>query len=225
MEKGSNSDMVEKKLKIKVCIPFHTEFKFCKPGLRELRDCKDIQFDIVARPTSVIAAGRNNLINDSRSCLLYQPLCSGYDYYLMCDSDIRFTLNDIRKLISNKKPVCFVPYKIHDKPHLYDCGIFHPKVHGFIIGRYKVETTGLKQVDWSAAGLSLIEAQVYENTEFPWYRQPVIRYLKSGNISSESIGFCMNLTAHGHEIWCDFDIHVEHKQRTQESYNFNLDEE
>lgn len=202
-------------MRVRVCVAYHGQLHpACKPGLDALRACKDIQFDIETRHTSVIAMTRNHMINDNNSNLIYQKLTLGYDGYLVVDDDIAFTLQDVLRVIAHDKDACHAPYKLHNTPSLFDCGKFHAMYPGFISERFPSTATGLTRVDWAAAGFAYYRASVFENLEYPWYRHPIIRVKKSAETASEDIGLCLNLRRHGYKIWCDFDVHIDHQLRS-----------
>lgn len=201
-------------MKVRVCVAYHGKLhEACQPGLEALRQCKEIDFQVETRPTSVIAKGRNSFINDLKSCLLYQKLTLGFDGYLVVDDDIEFTEQDALKLIGNGKSVCHAPYTLHGNDQVYDCGTFHPNFPGHIVQRYNTTSKGLKPVDWAAGGFAYYAAAVFEQIEYPWYRHPIIRVKQSAETASEDVGLCLNLRQHDIPIWCDFDIKIKHCSR------------
>ena len=84
-------------MKIRVCIPFYSEFESIKLGLQELDNCKEHEFVIEPRQGVNVANTRNSLINDQRSSKKYQNPLEGFDAFLTIDSDMEFTLNNILK--------------------------------------------------------------------------------------------------------------------------------
>lgn len=209
-------------MRAKVCIPFYTEFETTKGGLLELSYCQEVDFDIHPRQGPTVSRLRNNLINDGKSQKMYQSSPEGYDYFLMIDSDIGFKLQDVLKLISHNKDICVAPYKKHESQGKYDCGMFYPEQPGRILGNAVTTETGFKKIDWCGAGFMLMKSTVFEKMEYPWYRHPIVRFRDNQEIASEDVGFCMNAKEHGLDIWCDFDIELEHKKRNVSNFNWEL---
>lgn len=201
-----------KKLRIRVCVPFYSEFEAAKPGLEELDNCKEIDFVIEARQGALLSQLRNSLINDGLSSKKYQEAIEGFDSFLMIGSDSEFTLADILKMISHDKPIVSLPTLRHESETEYICGWFIKPV-GVVGGNYTTEKKGLHSVSWSSACMMLIQREVFKKTEYPWYRQPIIVKGDLQEVTSESIGFCMNVANSGYKIWCDFDKPVGHMPR------------
>ena len=210
-------------MKIRACIPFYNEFETNKPGLRELRDCKEIQFDIEPRQGSVVGRIRNSLFNDEKSQKIQQYPVGGYDYFLMIDSDIDFKLSHVLALIENDKDICCAPYKMHNNQELFDCGMFKPGEPGRIFNRFSTEQKGTYKVDWTGAGFMLIKAEALRAMSYPWYRHIIVKSGDEQSETSEDIGFCTNAKESNIDIWCDFDIPIGHRKRTTSDFNWNLD--
>ncbi len=71
-------------------------------------------------------------------------------------------------------------------------------------GNYKnYQGSGLEEVDFISAGLSLIKREVYERLPKPWYYSESEKY-------TEDFYFCMKAQEAGYKIYCDFDIIAEH---------------
>jgi len=208
-------------MRIRVCIAFYSEFEACKPGLRDLAQCKDHEFVIEPRQGTYIGATRNSLINDLKSSEIYQSPVEGFEAFLDIDSDIAFTLENVLQLIGHDKNIVCSPYLKHHSNTLYQVGSFD-STDGNIASRYDVGESGLKPVDWSGNGFRLTKRAVYEKMAFPWYRHQMVKVGEKQKEAGEDVGFCMNARAAGFEIWCDFDNQVQHRQRTEKSFNWEL---
>jgi len=213
-------------MKIRVCIPFYSEFEATKNGLLALKEFGGIEFDIVARQGSSIGYTRNSLINDLASIKICQTPAKGYDYFLMVDSDISFTLDDVLRLISHEKSICCAPYTMHSNPKLYSVGYFKTGKPGFIDTMASVSVTGFHRVDWSGAGFMLIKREVFSKMRYPWYRHNMVKISETEqDETGEDIGFCMGARNAGIDIWCDFDIKIKHTDRNKKSFDWKIEME
>lgn len=204
-----------KMLNIRVCVPYYpamTDYP-AKAGLEELRQCNNINFEVVERPGTYIWEIRNSLINDERSHLIHQkPLPR--DYFLDIDTDIYFTLGDIMLMIERDKDCITLPYLVHGSNCTYQCGWWGSKP-GLIGGKFTTREKGCKIINWSGNGMRLTKAHVYADMEYPWYYHPMIESGACRKEAGEDIGFSMNIAKAGYEVWCDFYNPVKHKQRNQ----------
>lgn len=207
-------------MRIRVGIPFYAEFEACKPGLAELRDCREHEFDVQPRQGTYIGKTRNSFINDLKSTKAWQkPL--PYDAFLDIDSDISFTLDDVLVMIAHNKDCISLPYLRQGGHDEYECGLWKD-IPGSLGGYFTPKTKGLRKVDWSGGGMRLTKAHVYEVMAYPWYFHPMIIKGDRQEEGSEDIGFCMNVAKAGFDIWMDFDRPVGHKLRTPQQFNWSI---
>ena len=205
-------------MKIKVCIPYYSEYEACKKGIQELESCADHEFVIVPMKCSVVSDGRNFLVDEGASTKTYHDPISGYDAFLFIDSDIEFTLKNVLVLIGAKKPISALPYETFNGSGIYQVGTWN-LVEGNIGMKYSSETSGWKRVDWIGGGMHLVMAHVYAKTEYPWYRHHLVQYRGNQQQTSEDLGFCIMARKAGFNIWCNFDYPVNHtKEETINEY-------
>jgi len=208
-------------MRIKVCLPFYSEFEFAKPGLQELLNCKEHQF--VVEPRQGVLAGRlrNSLIADKVSSDKHQLPVKGFDAFLTIDSDIGFTLKHVLKLISHDKDIVGCPYLEHGSDSDYVCGTFTYPL-GVIDSKYDTIQRNLGKVDWMGSGMMLIKSHVFEKMEYPWYRHYMITKGGFNEETGEDIGFCLQALKANFRVWCDFDNPVQHKPRSKEDFNTDI---
>lgn len=209
-------------MKIRVCVPFYSEFEFAKSGLKECLKCSEIEFSVEPRQGTIISRLRNSLLNDGKSKKVSQSPVSNFDYFLFVDSDIGFTLDNVLKLLSQDKEIIASPYLCHDNNGTYQCGVFYSDQPGNIKYRYTIYEKGTKEVDFVGAGFLLIKRSALEKIEFPWFREMLLEVGQDADIIGEDIGFCLNARKSGLKVYCDFDNPVKHNLRTANSFNWNL---
>ena len=226
-------------MKIRVVIPFATEYEDCKPLIKEMEACREHEFIIDAIQGCYVDNSRNQGVSTRRDNRVKQTPSEFHDIVLQLDSDITATLDDIldliQPIIDGFCEVTCAPYKCHDlqvKDSL-QCGIWENLNVGIVGEKYPLTAlnTGLKQVDWCGAGCLAIKSTVFDTLDFPWFDRPMIDQDDKRVRVVEDIGFCMTLTTKEIPLWCNFDITIKHRERTKESFNwhntpkssFNLD--
>ena len=198
-------------MRIKICISYYLEYSACKAGLAELAACKEHTFILSPLRGSVLALQRNTLISGCRSSKRHQKAEDGYDGFLTIDSDIEFTLEDVLSMINANKSIVALPYETKSKSGVYQVGKWG-RVKGDIGFKYGTSERGFKQVDWIGAGMHYVQAEVYANTEYPWYRHQLVQTEDLQSETGEDIGFCINIQKSGYTIWCNFDNPVQHNK-------------
>jgi len=164
--------------------------------------------------TDSIANKRNALITDGG----VTPL--DFDYFMFIDSDVAFRAEDVLRLLSHGKAVTAAPYTSQGEPDAYEAGTFlYP---GLIADRYDKNTTGLLSVDFVGAGFLLVKREVFLQLEHPWFRHTMIDIGGRKQEAGEDLSFCMLCSDAGIDIWCDFDIKLNHRLRTQKTFNWSL---
>ena len=202
---------------IRVCIPFYSDFETPKPGLRTLNK---FIFEICPRQGTYIADARNSFINDNKSNKIKQdPL--NYEWFLFIDSDIGFTKDDVNRLLEHKKEIISLPYKTHKDPTVYQCGYF-TNIQGNIKERISEKEKGLKEVDFSGAGMLLVNRSVFCKLDYPWFKDYTLTVGDSAVHVGEDISFCVSAKRAGYKIYCDLDYPVYHKLRNQDNIDFTI---
>lgn len=211
-------------MKICVCIPFYSEFETAKPGLRELEACKEIEFVIKPGHAPCLPVLRNKLINEGKSQQTHQTPPGDYDGFLMIDSDIGFTLDDALEVINSGKKICGGAYRRHCED-AYECGVFKTDMPGAVYRRFETGRSGMHEVDFIGAGFLYIQTSALLEMEYPWFRCEVMKIAEDRKeIYGSDIGFCMNASSAGIEIWCSFDVSLHHAPRKMDISTWALNE-
>lgn len=140
------------------------------------------------------------LIFKNRNELVDKHGLEGFSHVLMWDADILATPVHLKKLIAHEKPIVSAAYKFRVK-HLEhyvagkgECGYVHSS------------TEGLIQVPFVGMGLCLIEVDVFDKIEKPYFC-----HLPQGDTqSAEDVGFCIKANAEGIPVLLDCDCEVHH---------------
>lgn len=137
---------------------------------------------------------------------------------MFVDSDITASIDDVVKLIEHDKDIIGAPYLHHSKKKFNvwdltsDGGLAVP-----------IDGEGLCEVDGIGTGFLLIKREAFERIpEGPeWFYHPKV----NGKVLCEDIHFCLCAKKAGLEVWCDFDITINHRLRKQSDFNWNLTKE
>lgn len=203
---------------LRVAIPVADRiYNHCLDSLYELKQCRDFRYDsdlvINNRATPARIARGVPYIDMLRNALVAEP--GDYDYMLCVDTDIAFTVADIKRLVEHDKDIVGAAYPYKDSPNVYVCGCW-----GEIKGLVKKENNltrlspGMQKVDWTGMGCTLIKKCVLNNPKWKrnWFRRPFIEVMGEERQPGEDIGFCMKAQELGFEIWADCDCGIEHKR-------------
>lgn len=203
-------------MKLRVGIPYAKRSGISletKNGILSLKKCKDFEVETVYVQGSNLIRSRNALINKEISDLIHQKP-QGFDYILCLDSDIGFSSAHVLQLLAHKKPIISGLYPHKTKS---GCG-----VAGFLnefggIDRHIDfnHSYGADKIDWVGAGFLLLERDILERLEYPWFRSELVRFTdEDGNVhqqqTAEDIGFCLNARRQGIDIWLDCDCKLQH---------------
>ena len=150
-------------MRIRVCIPFYSDFELVKPFLRELKKCKEHEFVMEPRQGGIVSELMNSFINDNLCFDKKQSAIKGFDYFLNIDSDIEFTVDQVLRMIDYDKDIVVLPYKTHRNENLYQCGRLVYNIFGRVLGglNYGVNETGFKKIGWSGNGMKLTKDHIY----------------------------------------------------------------
>jgi len=207
-------------MKIRVGIPFYSEFEDAKKGVHELVHIKEHSFYIEPRQGVLIGRLRNSFVNDYKSQKKRQePL--NFDAFLFVDSDISFTAADAMRLIKADKDIISGVYR-SQKDEKYECGLFHPAIPGKVMTRFNSMTRGLRKVDFCGGGFLFVKRAVFEYLEYPWFRHMMVSEGDYQEESGEDYGFAVNAANSNIEIWTDFDCEVNHRIREYSDFRWSL---
>ncbi len=210
-------------LKIRICTPFYSEFEDVKSGVRECLEYDKIKFVFEPRQSGpLIYKVRNSFLNDNRSQLKKQIPLEDFSHFLFVDSDITFNLENVLNLLKFKLPITCCPYLTHNDDGKYHTGMFQENNPGIIKYNFTKYQKGREQVDYSGTGFMLIERNVLEYMEYPWFEPLKIDLGDKADIIGEDVAFCMKANQIGWDIYCDFDHPVKHRMRKQSDFNWNI---
>jgi hypothetical protein len=160
-----------------------------------------------------IAESRNAMINLRKSNAIRQPLPEQFDWYITLDTDIGFTIDHIKKLLSFNQPITGAAYPDRVNSEAYVGGWFEGTkgIRGDFVRK---GASGMVKVDWIGMGLCCIRRDVFETMPYPWFDFIRVPYTENGEScvvrTGEDIGFCLNAYRCGYEVYMDCDCVVEH---------------
>lgn len=202
--------------KLRIVIPFYSEFEALKPGLHALRDT-NIACDVQPVQGPYVHNNRNAGVNAGRSEATFQRPLEGYTHFLFLDSDIGFMPKHVDIALKHDAPVVTLPYLRHESDGLYQVGELGPDLK--IISRYGKGEKGLRSVTFAGGGFLLVRADVFGRLKFPWFHQGVMTVGDESYAVGEDVIFSHKLSLNGIPILCDFDHPVGHRIRRPEDFN------
>ena len=142
---------------------------------------------------------------DARNSLVHQALMGGCTHILMADTDQRYPVNTVTKLLSHDVDICGALVCRRYQP-------FDPIMMRGRIGKYvhvedaEMDGGDLVEVDATGTGCLLIKAEVFDNLPEPWFKFDI----HQGRPVGEDIYFCSEARKAGHKIYVDTSIEVGH---------------
>lgn len=171
--------------------------------------CKKYGLSVLSFQGSDIDTNRNNLLSGGDFRKRHKKFKSRY--YLLCDSDIEFTIENVKQLLNHKKHVVSGLYNMRNNGGV--CAGYWGDYVGSKGKQLKVNR-GLQKCDWFGLGFCLIDTEClkYENTkiEFPFIRREVIDKGDHASWPSEDLGFCLHLMTHGIILYVDTSCILNH---------------
>lgn len=201
---------------LRVVIPFYQEFEAAKAGLRSMRDA-GMEFDVSMNQGSLIYVARNRGINGGKSQKRVQAPLPGYTHFLFVDSDISFTVEEVKALLALKVPVSACPYLQHLNQEYYQSGEL--SILGQVLSQDKADTVGVQGRSFVGAGFLLVEAPVFMHLPYPWFHHRMVERYDYREQCGEDLGFCMSLREAGYQVLVDFNHPVAHRQRTEDQFD------
>lgn len=201
---------------IKVCVPYPNHGQIL-PQVEEalsLLEESDLDVNITRTQGSNIIRARNAAINEEKSDLTRQKL-PNFDYFLSVDSDVVFTVDNVKRLISHNLDIVGGLYSNKNNRQLAVAG-YLTAVGSVSYDRLVLSVgSGIKRVGYTGGGFLLISKRALENIEYPWFRYETISYLdNNGDMhqqqTSDDIGFAINASRCGFPIYLDCDCKLEH---------------
>jgi hypothetical protein len=144
-------------------------------------------------------------IANARNSLVFQALSIGASHILMCDTDQIYPKDTIPKLLSHGVDICSA--RVHSRwvP-------FAPVLYRGELGKYQyvsddeMYSGDLIEIDATGTGCLLINMEVFDKIDPPWFKFTNIRERPVG----EDIYFCSKAREAGIKIYADTSIDVKH---------------
>lgn len=200
--------------KVRFCTPFldeKTGYEWAQATLQGLDDSDKYTFHERFVMGSCLIQLRNAFITD------YTDKILDYDFFLMWDSDQYCEPEVIYTLLDHDKDIITAPIPVQGMPELYNVGEFIPSK--CICNRYGLNERGLKKVPYAGDGGMLIKRKVFE-TILKEKKSLVFwdgyRFIADDGIerrATHDFGFAELVKSLGFDIWCDFDLKVNHRQK------------
>jgi hypothetical protein len=156
-------------------------------------------------------------IDAVRNDLVDQALAAECTHVWFCDTDQIYPQDTLVRLMSHDLPV--VAAKVHRRYPPYDPILKRGEIDNFVtVPDSEWKRGGLVEVDATGMGSVLIKAEVFENTDRPWFRW--LLYDRPEPVG-EDIYFWDLVKKAGYKIHVDCSIHVGHLATlsiTPESY-------
>jgi hypothetical protein len=157
--------------------------------------------DMVQIPMAGIGI-EGSLIARNRNQAIAQAQKLGVDYALFLDSDMKFPMGTLRRLLGHKKDVTGGTYIQRDEPHR-------------LLGKWpdgtQLTSDRIHEVDALPGGCLLIKMSVFEGMTKPYFRTPAFEASDDDPewIQGEDYYFCEQAKRLGYSIWLDVALSME----------------
>ena len=218
--------------KIRVGVPYPNNGGIqeqAKISLMKLKECKELDVEILELQGASISVLRNQGVNRQRSQKIKQNNF-GFDYYMCVDSDIEFKPEDVVTLVNSGHDIITGAYQFRVDSNFMVAGRYTGTKGVIVQGDDFLlwNEAGIQEIDWAGAGFLLIKAEVLEKLEYPWFREEVIKFENCGvphaTWVGEDVGFCLAAQKAGYKIYCDCDVKVNHLVGKPFERSYSVDE-
>ena len=156
----------------------------------------EIELAVVVSSGTVIDAQRRGLAKDA---------CDrGFDYLLFLDSDMRFPMDTIARMLDHKLPIVAANYTTRRAPA-------EPVTYRSISTGEKLwtlpESTGLEECSATGLGVTLIHTSVFKAMPKPWFYVPYLKEIDG--TWGEDIWFFNEARKAGFPVFIDHDLSKE----------------
>lgn len=200
---------------IRVVLPFYSEFDTLKPSLRALKE-SDIPHEVQMVQGAFVAKSRNSGVTASQ--VRFQTLPKHITHYLFLDSDIAFTVADVRAAMAHDAPILGLPYFRHEGDGTYQAA-GAMSAQGQLSLFLKAGIKGLQRIPFIGAGFLLVKREALETMAYPWFHHRVLNIEEMSENCGNDVGFCLAAREAGIPILCDFDRPVYHRLRRREHFD------
>jgi hypothetical protein len=202
---------------IRICCPVYdlatwdeSLGKACTNSLRGKVSPDEFTYDVKVSRSSIIAEGRNVVINDDReNKLIHQKLDPLVSHWLFVDHDCGFTKDNILQLLRHKKDVISGAYRPKDKPERFVAGYCadNGRVTNYVASTQK----GLIEIDWCGGGFLMFTREALERMTYPWFWYGLEQYGNRMLTVGEDVYACLNARKNLLTIWMDCDCLLNHE--------------
>lgn len=159
-----------------------------------------------------LALGYNNKLPDNQ-----KPVDGkDYDYLMLIDSDMVFTIDDFMMLLGDNKDVVSGIYK--NSLRELTCGYYNRETGESTTLKEKDIEGNLIEVAWTGLGFMLIKKGVIESLGYPWFRPQMFRKNGFTKMIYEDLGFCLRLKKKGYNIYVDTKVKLGHEKKVVISF-------
>ena len=150
--------------------------------------------------------------------LIADWVVKGFDYLFSVDSDIAFTPDTLKKLLSYDRDVVSGMY-IQRNPSRHTLEIYEPNEHGGVsnIPYERLKGRGLTEIAGCGFGCVLVKAEVMRSIGYPQFKY--YSAIDHAHTISEDVDFCKKARDKGFRLWVDPSIQCRHIG----SYTFTID--
>jgi hypothetical protein len=145
------------------------------------------------------------LIADQRVDLAKAAVKQGADWILWLDTDMRFPVDTLERLVSHNRPIVGCNYSMRTFPPEPTASNFHEGTWTKVYT--KPDSTGLEQVDLIGFGVTLVSTDVFKKLEDPWF------HLGYSSVNQKFIGedtyFCIKAAGEKVPVFIDHDLSKE----------------
>jgi hypothetical protein len=180
-------------------------------------------FITMYRPDFTYIPAKNGPLDGLRNYIVSQAMVTGCSHLLMMDTDQKYPIDTIPKLLGRNVDV--VHAKVHRRYPPFDPIMYKGELYKYqYITEEEYKDGDLVEVDASGTGCVLYNMKVFYDLEPPWFE-----FKKNPDPSSDSLGavgediwFCHKLKEKGYKIYVDTSVKVGHLILFEVEDNFEI---
>lgn len=143
----------------------------------------------------VTSVGTN--LPSQRTALLKLAQTHAFSHLLFLDTDMRFPVDALERLLAHKAPMVGANYRKRSGDFGWTAAVGETAVSS-------VSRTGIESVDFVAMGVCLIDLAVLAALPQPWFGHDYVERI--GNSCTEEVRFCRLVREEGFEVAVDHDL-------------------
>ena len=202
-------------MNIQICVPYYNPIHPATlESIEKARLDKEIHFTEEKEFGPYVGNNRNACV--TKTAEIKQKLPDDIDYYLFVDSDIGFTVDNVKRLLEWKKNIISGAYIRRDTKKVA-AGNWLKGNQGITGEHFNNENGGLVKADWISGGFLLVNATTLEKLPYPWFRHRLISNSVEAIETGEDIGFSILCAENKQELFIDLGCKVEHHEAVKAS--------